>query len=527
VTAKRSRTRPQPPPSPPTISHKAFRTLIAERSDELLRLAGYLERCRWDRPVFTRPLLGELLHQSTELEELLDAYNAGRNERWHPFRSTMAAAKLFAGVNYILLHIQHSLPRYRLLGIEGDFPAATEEAILFTGEIILRVARRLREQAEQLDLPVPDPSACDGQYAEALPSGLLAGDRVPRHARGAEETVTYLATAFLNLAAESDLLHVPTRVQPEEYAACIPKPISEEELRQLLHKFHNLQSTYDTFVSDTDTEQQNTDLPVLRGHISVIFHLLRVAEAFSHYYERHVMTADPKAPADRRPPVDGDALLKALMDYSLVYASRYLLRARDLCQSMLRRYAEVGEIEVIGPKYRGFHVRPATLVAKIVRHYGSEVRMVVGGEEYDASSPMDIFRVNEKINAQKRRWLMAQAEKLPIVRRREFSNDLANAVRSVVLALAERGNVVIYQRPLPIKPPDDVDNEKTPLQHILDEVKRLQATGMIDIEADFRVQFVGDKRVLEDLKLLADSGYGEDNFGNNVPLPTEISYLRR
>ena len=49
---------------------------------------------------------------------------------------------------------------------------------------------------------------------------------------------------------------------------------------------------------------------------------------------------------------------------------------------------------------------------------------------------------------------------------------------------------------------------------------------MIDIEAEIRVAFIGDQRVLDDLKLLAENGYGEDNYGNNVPLPKELSYLR-
>ena len=44
---------------------------------------------------------------------------------------------------------------------------------------------------------------------------------------------------------------------------------------------------------------------------------------------------------------------------------------------------------------------------------------------------------------------------------------------------------------------------------------------------DYDVTFIGDKRVLNDLQLLAEHGYGEDNFGNNIPLPKELSYLRR
>lgn len=40
------------------------------------------------------------------------------------------------------------------------------------------------------------------------------------------------------------------------------------------------------------------------------------------------------------------------------------------------------------------------------------------------------------------------------------------------------------------------------------------------------VRFQGDIRVLEDIRTLADSGYGEDKFGNNIVLPKSLSYLK-
>lgn len=51
--------------------------------------------------------------------------------------------------------------------------------------------------------------------------------------------------------------------------------------------------------------------------------------------------------------------------------------------------------------------------------------------------------------------------------------------------------------------------------------------GKIDINLGMEVKFTGDKRVLGDIKLLAESGYGEDSSGNNVPLPKKLAYLRR
>jgi len=527
TTVATSEEAPQLPPAVPLMSNADFRALANPRSRELLRLAQYLDRRHWKSSALTRPLLGEIFHQATYLEELLDAYGARYNERWRPYRATMAAAKLFAGVNYVLLHIQHSLPAYRLLPVEGDFVAATAEAVEFSGQVLLRIGRRMLLQARQLELDAPPGDNRDEEWEESLPPGRLAHNRKGHRAVDASETVTYLATAFLNQAAGSELLHVPMRIRPSEYLRCVPETVSEEEVRRLQHQFHNLQSLYDTFVSDTDTERLNPDLPVLRGHISVIFHLLETATGFAHYYERHVMGNTARLPEGRVPLVDGRQLIDYLMRYSLSFASRFLTAGRELCQKMLKRYAEIGRVEVAGPRYRGFHVRPATLVAKIVCHYGSKVSMELAGDSFDASSPMDIFRANEKINREKRAWLSAEVDKLPCIREAEFFSDPCQAVRRVVFTLAEQGKIVIYQRPLPARSPEESDAYKDPLQYVLDEVKRLQTTGVIDIETEITVAFVGDKRVLKDLRLLAGCGYGEDHFGNNTPLPKEIAYLRR
>ncbi len=55
----------------------------------------------------------------------------------------------------------------------------------------------------------------------------------------------------------------------------------------------------------------------------------------------------------------------------------------------------------------------------------------------------------------------------------------------------------------------------------------LLAQGKIDLKTDMKVTFQGDKRVLADLEILAECGYGEDSYGNNIVLPRELSYIRR
>lgn len=509
---------------PLIISDEGFHKLVSARAQTLLGLAKGL--CSGDRisNILTRPFLGEFFSQSIQIEELLDAYDARNNCRWCVFRSLTAATKLFSDVSYELLHIRHALPIYQLLPIDDDFADATQKALDFTGNVLSTAASQMLAKAEQLELPIPAQSLRN--YSEKLPPGRLAHDCAARRTETVSETVTLLATAFLNLAAESKRIRTAAKAKPEEYASYVCKSLTEEILRSLELRFHNLQSLYDTFVSGTEVENLDTDLPVLRGHISIVFHLLSLGTKFAHYYERHVNKQLCALAVTREPLVEADALLSELMNYCIVHIGQYIACAERLCQKMLKRYAEVGEIAVSVPRYRGFHVRPSTLISTLVLHYGSDVRMELDEETYNAGSPLELFRANEKINAEKRRWLASEIVSSDIMRHSPEESSLNEVVRSLVLKLAEQSKLILYEQPLQM-PEELREREGTLLQRVSDKMGQLLALGKIDINIALSAKFVGDKRVLADIKLLAESGYGEDKFGNNIPLPEELVYLRR
>jgi hypothetical protein len=52
------------------------------------------------------------------------------------------------------------------------------------------------------------------------------------------------------------------------------------------------------------------------------------------------------------------------------------------------------------------------------------------------------------------------------------------------------------------------------------------ASGMIAQRGYRTACFRGDKRVIDDLKLLAEYNYGEDEKGSQSPLPPELAHLR-
>ena len=397
------------------VNEQDFHRLVEKRASMLLTLADYLSGCENPRAALTRPLLGEFLSQSMQFEELLDTYDAGKNCLWCNIRSLTATIKLFSDASYELMHIQHRASTYRLMTVEQDFAAATEEALQYAGGILVQACKEMLHRAAERNLKITRKAEIADIYEEYLLPGRLAHNCGARHADTVAGTVALLATAFLNMASESEDVRAASRARPEEYAARAMGAFSEERLRSLEFQFHNLQSQYDTYVSGTKAERTDTDLPVLRGHVSVVFHLLRIGTLFAHYYERHTDKKHCAHPPHTASMVEPGPLLSVLMSYSVTYIDLYIGRAVSLCQDMLKRYAEVGRIDVSVPKYRGFHVRPSTLVSKLVLHYGSRIQMLLGDEVYDASSSLDLFRANEKINAQKRRWLAREIVRLNLV----------------------------------------------------------------------------------------------------------------
>ncbi len=509
-----------------TINDINFKTLISERGKTLLSLVNLLCHSKSIEEIITRPFLGEMLSQSAEVEELLDAYGAGHNCQWCRFRSLVAAIKGFSDIGYELLHILHVLPDYRLLPTGKNFVKDTKETLEFVSATLFNVSCKLITQTDQLGLTVIPEDPCHITFTEDLPKGKLPRLCERRHIERVSDTVILLATAFLNLAAGSKDVRAAARAKPKDYAAFVAESVTEEKMRSLQLRFHNLQSLYDTYVSGTEAADLDPELPVLRGHISVVLHLLRTATLFAHHFERHVNKQLCEARMRQGPLVDVEKLLSFLMNYSIAHASLYIDCAVNLCQEKLKRYAEIGQIELPVPQYRGFHVRPSTLIAKVVMHYGSNVLMQIGNEKYDAGSPLDLFRANEKINVQKRKWLTEEIVRLNLVKEELQKSNIKDIVLGVVLTLAGRAKLILYEQPLEL--PDEPSLQQgTLLEKVVDEMKRLLAMGKIDVESHMTATFIGDKRVLNDIKILAEAGYGEDKFGNNVPLPEKLTYLHQ
>ena len=474
-----------------------------------------------------RQMIGRLLLEASKCEEMLDSYGAPRNEYWAPVRMAVAVAKAFSRVIYNLFHIAQAAGGYNLLDIEGDFQNATEDslntllkAFSTASDNFMKVARKMKMD-HNLNLIE------SYGFHNLVIDSRLKENRKKRTVQNPSETAVFVATKLLNLAEESSWLGVYKEIEPDQYHSCIPDIVSEARLRNLANKFHTLQSTYDTYLSGSDIAEKDGNLPVMRGQITVIFHLLDTVETLVHYYERHTLKNWTKK---LKEPINNKELLGIILGYFITYSDRYIGAARDLCRGILKSYAIHGEIEVPIPNYRGFHVRPSTLIAKIAIHYGSEVTMILGKASYDASLPLELFRANEELNRRKR-----DAVARYVMEHKLIVNDagatyeaplMKKILRVIFLDLLEKQKIMIYDNDFSFGDLAPYENE-TLAEFIKRGIALYLAMGKIDIVSGDTVRFQGDLRVLEDIRYLAENGYGEDKFGNNTVLPKNLSYLKR
>lgn len=502
--------------------------MIAKRAEPMLGLCFFAVKSRRNKEFPCRDFLQRLYAEATTMEEMVDSYGAQKNDYWFTFRETIAAQKLFTAVNYDLLHISDASKRYKLLDIQSDFAEDTDRILKKLKKSVLVTSRNLIHQARQIRIVDGEVSTTFKRCDEKVINEQLPADREVRHVHKVGETVVYLATRFLNLAEDRQVKDLLKPRKCDEYDKLLPEVIDEEKCRLVEAGFHNLQSMYDTYIFESDIESQNRNLSYLRGHISIIYHLLEIATSLIHYYVRHMSKLSRGTSERVRFPLSIDELLTTVFDYLFYYARMYMNSANHLCKTMIKSYSEEASITVPIPNYRGFHVRPSTLIAKIVAHYGSSVSMYLNDKQYNAGAPLELFRANEEINAMKRRYIADVILKKEEIQKPVPGDEeiCRKELQMFFLEMMNNEEIMIYDTDLPFEDLEPLEGEN--LADLASRyIKHFLSLAKMDVNRNLTVRFEGDNRALKDLKLLAKSGYGEDKYGNNTVLPEELSYLRR
>jgi hypothetical protein len=500
---------------------------------EFLKLVPFMNTDGQDRTNYTRRFYLYTATQAELAEMLLDGYGARENCTWFFLRELVAAVRSFGKVGYILCYLEHQ---------ESEINDADEDLLAFQKicgdirqevDIILQKAfARIEQEAHKLKLTIPP----YGLKCEDFPQFEVLG-RIPRDLwvgqtdQEEEEAVVKIATTYLKIVDDYVALGFGRIFTPQELQEIVPARVNEERVRIFEAEVHNVQSVYDTYIQNTRLEANDERLIKLRESVTTALHLLEIATVLVHFHERHERHARHPDIYQQLQTITGPHHVLELMgNYALFYCTRFLAKGKALSEETVMDYAQIQSKQIPIPAYRGFHVRPATYIAKIIRRYSADVQMHLEDEVYDAGNVFELFRANEKINMEKRQLI---AKKLFTAQHITATTPdlLLYTMRMEVEHLVAERAIVCHQE---ICPEDLVVSElRTKDLFSAEEVRgctnelltRLLALGKIDIIMPLLVTFIGDKRALRDIEILALGGYGEDVEGNNIPLPPELSYL--
>jgi len=371
------------------IREEDFQLLLEARAGRFFQILNLL-RSRPDFE-FNKKLLWRIREEAHSLETFLDDFGARNNKTYSYFTEAVSSVRNFA---WALFELHHLLRRYRRYVVLDD----QEQAERFL-EDTRGVERRCRENlvrlmadAERdardfLRLSLPENAQDERLLSDPLPAILLPQNVDEGEILDEAAKVGEIATKFLRALEKWKAFRFRPLSETAELRRFVLTRYDEEIARKAEGIIHNLQAKYDTYIKGTTIEGEVRELPLLRGHISMALHLFGVAQHLVHFYERHEndvrfeMTKQAIAAV-----VTKHDILDICVNYALRHAGDYLERAEPVARDLVKRY--VRECEKTFRLREGIqlHARPATLIVRIVNHFGTPVQMIVDGQSCDARS---------------------------------------------------------------------------------------------------------------------------------------------
>ncbi len=372
-------------------------------SFEYLKCLLFIKELEDDQYVFTKKLFSKLIINSHILEDFLDFHGAKKNSEWVFYRELCATIRHLSLACYSQRHIINRFDFYRFENNHHhNFKNEALDTIRILQDSLKLAAPVILNEAVRLNIALPDTGYDLGYFPGITSSQHLTHNIDDFNEKDQQQkNLTRISSEFLDVVKAFEAFSFYERYDLKRIRELVPEKINEVIIRSFEMQVHNIQSSFDSYVVYTHSDE-NLALDQLRSHFSIVFHILQVMGRLLHFYERHLYDVGFKdvykqVSESLADIIDPDVLLDRAVNFCLFHAWIFLSSGKKLAVRVLNENMETATIEVGIPKDRGFHSRPSLLVAKIVQHYGGEVKMKVAGDEFDASSVLDIQWAGGKI----------------------------------------------------------------------------------------------------------------------------------
>jgi phosphotransferase system HPr-like phosphotransfer protein len=374
------------------ISEEKFGRILEPFAGPFLSLSNYVEEALkgGSSKLLDMEFLANVIKHSSDVEHFLDLYRARNNRNWSYFREIAATTKNFGKAAFLLEELKKNSHAELLLPQDSNFVEMAETAGLFFAEIISRSFRELQAEARRLNLTVPKERPLRSDGVKLHNEIILPHTIEEAAASDKAHMVKKLVHGFAEFAEEALSLEKLLQLEGGSLTSKIPGELNEGTLRRLGTRLHNFQSWYDTHIDPTGIGGEIPELKGLREIFHAQLNLFKIATISSHYFERHLVV--PSSPVvDRlRHIVPPSGLVEGAFRFSLYFLMKLFRTASELADSILNRLVDIVTYELPIPEI-GFHARPSTRVAKVVQHYGSDVKMLVEDQVFDAGSVLQML----------------------------------------------------------------------------------------------------------------------------------------
>lgn len=333
--------------------------------------------------------------ESDKIESFLDDHGAANNRTFFYFRELIAAIRWFTQAIFQNLHI---ISRYDSYGLnlpsdeEKDFLDRLRKNLFFLldtltifgceviaeGESLEICAKNNEVSADVVNFEIP--------YRKMLPSDIeLAQQDI-----GDRDRLIGFLLKFLDIGQDLEMFSNPKDMETI---------ITEETLENFRSGYHRLQSTYDTYIGNTDIARRLTILDSLRGHISVNLHLLEMARSLIHFYERHterLTKISENKPGLRK--IHFHDIKKCVKSFILPFVFSFAKSGKILAEEIFKNlgtdpdeYVLESIAFVISPyRIEDFHLRPVMPVTQIAAKYSANIDLYFNRKRYDLKSPLEM-----------------------------------------------------------------------------------------------------------------------------------------
>ena len=426
------------------VSEEDFARMLEPMAGPFLGLSVYMDKSEKKavHNVNIMSLAANVIKLSSDVEHMLDRFHARNNKQWIWFRELTATIKNIGKAAFLLEELKQNISADNLLPEESDFSKKAEEITGFFMQTLRVCFQELKEEGQRLSINSSNEEDLPRYRVRMRDEVILPHTIEEMDVSDMSGTVNRILQRYTEVAGKISALKNITNLESRELIKHIPTNANESKFRQLGTDLHNLQSWYDSYIFNHLIERDFPILKMLRQIFFAQLNLSKIATILSHYYERHLFMSSPVT-ARLKKIVSSAGILEAIFFFTLYYSIKLTEKGIEYADSLLNALIVPDTCELPIPKKMGFHARPATKVAKVVQHYGTDVKMLVGDQSFSAGSVLEL----------------------------------------------------------------------------------LSAGGYIVTKGFDRVTFQGDKRTLDDLRLLAEYNYGETENGKANSLPEALSYL--